>query len=119
MAKNIKLTCNLTGDFRYVSEQLYEKLANQYGSVQNLEKYYLKKEISLLIKRGSTIHDISVLHGFEYNKEMENYYEELVQFHGKEELVKLERKESKTHTIETDEDVSEFINAWKVNNNNG
>ena len=53
MAKNIKLTCNLTGDFRYVSEELYEKLANQYGSVENLEKYYVKKEISLLIKRGS------------------------------------------------------------------
>jgi hypothetical protein len=43
----------------------------------------------------------------------------LVQFHGKEELVKLERKESKTHTIETDEDVAAFIEAWKVNNNNG
>ena len=119
MAKNIKLTCNLTGDFRYVSEELYEKLAKQYGSVQDLEKYYVKKEISLLIKRGSNIHDISVLHGFEYDKEKENYYEELVQFHGKEELVKLERKESKTHTIETDEDVAAFIEAWKVNNNNG
>lgn len=119
MAKNIKLTCNLTGDFRYVSEELHEKLANQYGSIENLERYYVKKEISLLIKRGSSIHDISVLHGFEYNKDKESYYEELVQFHGKEELVKLERKESKTHTIETDEDVSAFIEAWKVNNNNG
>lgn len=109
----------MTGDFRYVSEELYNKLANQYGSVENLEKYYVKKEISLLIKRGSTIHDISVLHDFEYNKEKEAYYEELVQFHGKEELVKLERKESKTHTIETDEDVAAFIESWKVNNNNG
>ena len=119
MAKNIKLTCNLTGDFRYVSEELYEKLANQYGSVENLEKYYVKKEISLLIKRGSNVHDISVLHDFEYNKEKEAYYGELMNFHGKEELVKLERKESKTHTIETDEDVAAFINAWKINNNNG
>ena len=109
----------MTGDFRYVSEELYDKLANQYGSVENLEKFYVKKEISLLIKRGSQILDIAVLHDFEYDKEKEAYYEELVQFHGKEELVKLERKESKTHTIETDEDVAEFINAWKVNNNNG
>lgn len=109
----------MTGDFRYVSEELYEKLAKQYGSVENLEKFYVKKEISLLIKRGSQILDISVLHDFEYDKEKEAFYEELVQFHGKEELVKLERKESKTHTIETDEDVAEFINAWKVNNNNG
>lgn len=119
MAKNIKLICNLTGDFRYVSEELYQKLAKQYGSVQDLEKYYVKKEISLLIKRGSTIHDISVLHGFEYDKEKESYYEELAHFHGKEELVKLERKESKTHTIETDQEVAAFIDAWKVNNNNG
>ena len=113
MAKNIKLTCNLTGDFRYVSEELYEKLAKQYGSVQNLQKFYVKKEISLLIKRGSNIHDISVLHGFEYDKEREGYYEELIKFHGKEELVKLERKESKTHTIETDEDVKQFMEDWK------
>ena len=119
MAKNIKLTCNLTGDFRYISEELYEKLAKQYGSVEDLEKYYVKKEISLLIKRGSNIHDISVLHDFDYDTEKEAYYAELTEFHGKEELVKLERKESKTHTIETDEDVSEFIEAWKVNNNNG
>lgn len=116
MAKNIKLICNLTGDFRYVSEELYEKLAKQYGSVQDLEKYYVKKEISLLIKRGSNIHDISILHGFEYNKEKESYYTELVQFHGKEELVKLERKESKTHTIETDEEVKQFIEDWKQYN---
>ena len=113
MAKNIKLTCNLTGDFRYVSEELYEKLAKQYGSVQDLEKYYVKKEISLLIKRGSNIHDISILHGFEYDKEKQSYYAELVQFHGKEQLVKLERKESKTHTIETDEDVKQFMEDWK------
>ena len=109
----------MTGDFRYISEELYEKLANQYGSVENLEKYYVKKEVSLLIKRGSNIHDISVLHDFEYDKEKEVYYAELTEFHGKEELVKLERKESKTHTIETDVEVSDFINAWKINNNNG
>lgn len=113
MAKNIKLTCNLTGDFRYVSEELYQKLAKQYGSVEDLGKYYVKKEISLLIKRGSNIHDISILHGFEYDKEREGYYEELIQFHGKEQLVKLERKQSRTHTIQTDADVQDFIEAWK------
>jgi hypothetical protein len=32
MAKNIKLTCNLTGDSRYVSEEAYEKLTKIYGS---------------------------------------------------------------------------------------
>lgn len=68
----------MTGDFRYVSEELYGKLANQYGSVENLEKFYVKKEISLLIKRGSQILDIAVLHDFEYDKEKEAYYEELV-----------------------------------------
>ena len=114
MAKNIKLTCNLTGDFRYVSGELYEKLAKQYGSVEKLQLYYIKKEISLLIKRGSTILDISVLHGFEYDKSKEQYYSNLMDFHSKESPVKLERrKESKLHTVETDKDVSDFINAWK------
>ena len=120
MAKNIKLTCNLTGDFRYVSEELYEKLANQYGSVQDLEKFYVKKEISLLIKRGSRIIDIAVLHNFEYDSGKEDYYNDLVKFHSDNGLVKFERKESRTNFIETDEDVKRFIEQWKeVNNNNG
>ena len=114
MAKNVKLTCNLTGDIRYISEELYEKLVSQYGSAEKLEQYYIKKEISLLIKRGSTILDVSVLHGFEYDKTKEQYYSELIDFHSDDTMVKLERrKESKTHTIETDEEVSEFLNAWK------
>ena len=119
MAKNIKLTCNLTGDFRYVSEEAYEKLVSQYCGEENLLKFYVKKEISLLIKRGSRIVDIAVLHNFPYDKEKENYYEELITFHGKETLVKLERKESRTNTIETDKDVTEFLNAWRINNSNG
>ena len=120
MAKNIKLTCNLTGDFRYVSEELYNKLAVQYGGEDKLLKFYVKKEISLLIKRGSRIIDIAVLHNFEYDKEKEDYYNELVKFHSDNGLVKFERKESRTNFIETDEEVKRFINEWKeVNNNNG
>ena len=71
MAKNIKLTCNLTGDFRYVTEALYNKLCSQYGDEEKLLKFYVKKEISLLIKRGSRIMDIAVLHGFEYERDKE------------------------------------------------
>lgn len=118
MAKNIKLTCNLTGDSRYVSEEAYEKLTKTYGSEQKLEKYYIKKEISLLIKRGTRIFDISTLHSFEYDKEKEDYYKELVQFHGKQQPVKLKRKQSRTNFVETDKEVSAFIEAWKLNNNN-
>lgn len=120
MAKNIKLTCNLTGDFRYVTEALYNKLCSQYGDEEKLLKFYVKKEISLLIKRGSRIMDIAVLHGFEYERDKEDYYDELVKFHSSDGLVRLERKESRTNFIETDEDVKEFIELWKgVNNNNG
>ena len=114
MAKNIKLTCNLTGDFRYVTEVLYNKLCSQYGGEEKLLKFYVKKEISLLIKRGSRIMDIAVLHGFEYERDKEDYYEELVKFHSSDGLVRLERKESRTNFIETDEDVKEFIAPTKL-----
>ena len=90
MAKNIKLTCNLTGDFRYVTEALYNKLCSQYGDEEKLLKFYVKKEISLLIKRGSRIMDIAVLHGFEYERDKEEYYDELVKFHTSDGLVRLE-----------------------------
>lgn len=120
MAKNVKLVCNLTGDFRYVSEDLYKRLSTQYKGEENLLKFYIKKEISLLIKRGSSIVDISVLHNFEYDKTKEGYYNELVKFHQDDALVKYERKESKTNFIETDGEVIEFLEAWKaVNNSNG
>lgn len=92
MAKNIKLVCNLTGDIRYVSEDLYSRLSTQYKGEDNLLKFYIKKEISLLIKRGSTIVDISLLHNFEYDKSKENYYNELIDFHKDDGLVKYERK---------------------------
>lgn len=113
MTKNIKLICNLTSDFRYVSEELYNKLVAQYGGEDKLLKFYVKKEISLLIKRGSRIIDISVLHNFDYDREKEDYYNELVKFHSDNGLVKFERKESRTNFIETDEDVKGFINRWK------
>lgn len=116
MAKNIKLVCNLTGDFRYVSEDLYKRLSTQYKGEDNLLKFYIKKEISLLIKRGSTIVDISLLHNFVYDKTKEDYYNELVKFHQDDSLVRYERKESKTNFIETDKDVADFINAWKEAN---
>ena len=119
MAKNIKITCNLTGDFRYVSQQAYEKLTSVYGSVENLWKFYVKKDISLLIKRGTRIFDISTLHNFEYEKDKQSYYEELVQFHKKDEPVKLKRKQSRTNFVETDKEVADFIEAWKLNNSNG
>ena len=118
MTKNIKLICNLTSDFRYVSEELYNKLVAQYGGEDKLLKFYVKKEISLLIKRGSRIIDISVLHNFDYDREKEDYYNELVKFHSDNGLVKFERKESRTNFIETDEDVKGFINRWKQVNNN-
>lgn len=116
MAKNVKLVCNLTGDLRYVSEDLYKRLSTQYKGEENLLKFYIKKEISLLIKRGSSIIDISLLHNFEYEKDKEDYYNELVKFHQDDALVKYERKESKTNFIETDECVADFIKAWKEAN---
>ena len=64
-----------------------------------------------LIKSGHNIADIAKLFKFDINENNLNYYDELIKFHkgsSNKEFI----KESKTHQMETDEDVKEFINKW-------
>lgn len=114
--KLIKITCNLTGKAMSIYEDYYAKKIAQYGSEENLKKFYIQNKIINLIKSGHSIQDISNLLGFSINKDKVDYYTELVEFHRDKSLSAV-IKESKTTFIETDSDVSDFINSWILYNN--
>lgn len=109
--KLIKITCNLTGKSMSIYEDYYAKKVTQYEGEDNLKKFYIQNKIINLIKSGHNIEDISNSMGFKINKDKSEYYNELVDFHRGKSLSTV-IKDSKTTFIETDPDVSEFINNW-------
>lgn len=115
--KLIKITCNLTGKTMAIYEDYYNKKIAQYGSEENLKKFYIQNKIINLIKTGRDIQDIANLFSFTINKDKADYYAELIEFHRDKSLSAV-IKESKTTFMETDPDVSAFINSW-ISYNNG
>lgn len=94
-----------------IYEEYYAKKIAQYGSEDELNKFYIQNKIITLIKSGHDITDIANLLGFKVDKDKAEYYDELVKFHRGNSLASA-IKESKTTFIETDKDVSTFINNW-------
>lgn len=115
--KLIKITCNLTGKSMSIYQDYYNKKVTQYGSEEELKKFYIQNKIISLIKSGHSIEDISNLLNFKINKENTEYYDELITFHRGNSLA-ASIKDSKTTFMETDRDVANFINNW-VNYNHG
>ena len=112
-----KIKCNLTGKPLQIYEDYYNKKISQYGSEENLQKYYLQNKIINLIKSGQPIDYIAELFGFKVDTEKSEFYKELIEFHRGKSLSAV-IKDSTTTFIETDNDVSNFIKNW-INYNNG
>lgn len=112
-----KIKCNLTGKTLQIYEDYYNKKISQYGSEENLQKYYLQNKIINLIKSGQPIDYIAELFGFKIDSEKSEFYKELIEFHRGKSLSAV-IKDSTTTFIETDDEVSNFIKNW-INYNNG
>lgn len=114
-----KIKCNLTGKILQIYEDYYDKKVAQYGSEENLEKFYIQNKIISLIKTGHSIDSIANLFSFEISNDNIDYYNELIEFHrGHQSLVPV--KAASINFMETDEDVKEFINNWlKFNSQHG
>jgi hypothetical protein len=105
------LTCNLTGENSSFSEELYTKKILQYGGEENLKKFFIKGNIVTLLSKGYDVKESSKLLSFVYDEEKEPYYKELIKFYNS---INAKKKVEKTSDIiETDDDVKDFINAWK------
>lgn len=110
----IKIKCNLTGYVMQIYEDYYDKKVKQYGSEDNLNKYYVQNKIINVIKAGHPFDYIAKLFNFEYDVEKENYYNELRQFH----YNNFGETASKSSFIETDPAVKAFITNWLNFNKN-
>lgn len=115
--KLIKIKCNLTDKIYSFYESYYNQKIKQYGSEENLKKFYIQNKIISFIKKGHDIYSISELFGFNFDKEREDYYKELIGFHRKN-LIQYNVNENVTF-IETDPKVTNLIENWiKYNNGN-
>lgn len=116
----IKIVCNLTGMKMGIYEDYYNKKIQQYGSEENLKKYYIQNKIITMIRRGRSIEDLAALFGFKLDESKKDYYNELIEFHNKDNKSMIKqtlKKESKTTFVETDASVKDLINRWKNGNN--
>lgn len=113
----IKVVCNLTKTSMGIYEDYYNKKVEQYGGEDNLKKYYIQNKIIRMIRKGTSIEDLSKLFGFELDEGKKEYYDELIDFHTKNNSSILKqqpvKKESKTTFVQTDERVKSLINRWK------
>lgn len=114
-----KIKCNLTGKILQIYEDYYKKKIIQYGSEEKLNKFYIQNKIIALIKSGHSIDSIAHLLGFTLDKNLVDYYNELIKFHQNKSL-NVSVKNSSTTFMETDSRVKIFINNWiKYNTKNG
>lgn len=115
--KTVKITCNLSGYSQGIQRDYYKKKIDQYGSEENLLKFYVQNKIIGMINKGYKLLDISKLLGFELDESKEEYYNELTDFHTKNnklELLPTPQQDKNSNTFsKTDDDVLEFINGWK------
>lgn len=116
MSKKIlkKIKCNLTGYEMQIYEDYYDKKVKQYGSEENLLKYYIQNKIINLIKAGHDFDYIAKLFNFEYKKENEPFYKELRKFYS----TNFGENNNKNSFVETDPDVKNFIDGWITFNKN-
>jgi hypothetical protein len=115
--KLIKIKCNLTNKTISIYEDYYNKKVNQYGSEENLQKFYIQNKIINLIKSGQPFDYIVELFGIKVDENNTEYYKELIDFHRGKSLSSV-IKDSTTTFMETDDEVSNFIKNW-INYNNG
>lgn len=108
--KLLTLTCNLTGDKLSIYPEYYASKIKQYGSEENLKKYYISFKIITLLKRGYSLESIASSAGFELDESKLDYYTELVKFHkSNNALVPIKDKDAKISFLKTDPKVKDLI----------
>lgn len=111
--KLVKLVCNLTGETLSIAPDYYEKKIKQYGSEENLKKYYLQSKIIKMIQRGHTLEALADTFGFQLDPAKEDYYKELIDYHKQgTSPLKLNQSETKVSFLKTDEGVKDFLTRF-------
>lgn len=111
-----KVMCLITGQTVIMGKDYFTKKAQEYGSEDNLKKYYVSKKARSLIRRGYTVSEIrKILNIVEPNlpNENEQSVKDIVSYHSTDkQTISTKRLQSAQNFImsTSDEDVKEFIN---------
>jgi hypothetical protein len=111
-----KVMCLITGQTVIMGKDYFTKKAQEYGSEDNLKKYYVSKKARSLIRRGYTVNEIrKILNIVEPNlpNENEQSVKDIVSYHSTDkQTISTKRLQSAQNFImsTSDEDVKEFIN---------
>lgn len=111
-----KVMCLITGQTVIMGKDYFTKKAQEYGSEDNLKKYYVSKKARSLIRRGYTVNEIrKILNIVEPNlpNENEQSVKDIISYHSTDkQTISTKRLQSAQNFImsTSDEDVKEFIN---------
>lgn len=111
-----KVMCLITGQTVIMGKDYFTKKAQEYGSEDNLKKYYVSKKARSLIRRGYTVSEIrKILNIVEPNlpNENEQSVKDIISYHSTDkQTISTKRLQSAQNFImsTSDEDVKEFIN---------
>ena len=103
-----KLVCNLSGETSSISSDNYEKKIKQFGSEENLKKYYVKSTYLKMLQKGNSLEAVASSCGFQLDPAKEEYYKELLDYY-KTDKNQVNAVESKVSFLKTDEKVKEFL----------
>lgn len=114
-----KVTCLITGQSVMMGKDYFAKKAEEYGSEDNLRKYYISKKAKSLVRRGYSVNEIrKILNVTEPGLPGEDTesVKGIITFHSNEkQSISAKRLESAKNFMMTtsDEDVKAFINNIK------
>lgn len=111
-----KVMCLVTGQTVIMGKDYFTKKAQEYGSEDNLKKYYISKKARSLIRRGYTVNEIRKILSIvepDLPSETEQSIKDIISFHSTDkQTISTKRLQSAQNFImsTSDEDVKEFIN---------
>jgi hypothetical protein len=111
-----KVVCLITGQSVMMGKDYFAKKAEEYGSEDNLRKYYISKKAKSLVKRGYTVNEIRKILNVTEPGLLEGDVDEVkgvILFHNNDkQSISAKRLESAKNFMMTssDEDVKAFIN---------
>lgn len=111
-----KVVCLITGQSVMMGKDYFAKKAEEYGSEDNLRKYYISKKAKSLVKRGYTVNEIRKILNVTEPGLLEGDADEVkgvILFHNNDkQSISTKRLESAKNFMMTssDEDVKAFIN---------
>lgn len=119
MAAARSIVCLISGKSFVFSPDYYAKRVEEYGSVENLKKYFVTKKVKSLIERGYNVQEIRNILAIDEKTLLDSEDQEVkdvITYHSLRCTSIAKRTSCNFATHKSDKDVAEFINNIKNTN---